>query len=60
MKLLSFTEVCRRVGVCDKTARKFRDQIPNPVKIGRRVMWPEDAVEAFIRRGGCTEERPAA
>ena len=59
MKLMSFAEVCRRVGVCDKTGRKFRDQIPNPVRIGRRVMWPEDSVDTFIRSGGCAE-RPAA
>ena len=59
MRLMNFAEVCRRVGVCDKTARKFRDQIPNPVRIGQRVMWPEDSVDAFIRAGGCSERSAA-
>jgi predicted DNA-binding protein (UPF0251 family) len=53
MNLLSLTEVARRFGVCERTARQFKGQLPGEVRVGRRVKYTEEAITDFIRRGGC-------
>ena len=56
MHLLTLQEVAHRLGVSDKTARQFKDELPGAVRVGRRVKFREDAIVEFIQRGGC---RPA-
>lgn len=53
MKLLTLTEVARRLGVSEKTARQFKSELPGVVRVGQRVKYTEDAIVEFIRRGGC-------
>ena len=52
MKLLSIAEISRKIGLSDKTVRKYRERLPGGVVIGRRVLYREDAVEKFIKAGG--------
>jgi hypothetical protein len=53
MKLLTFTEVSRQLGVSLPTARKIRAQLPGAVLIGTRIRYREDAILEFVQRGGC-------
>jgi len=63
MNLLTLSDVARRLGVSEKTARQFKSELPGVVLIGRRVKYTEDAITEFIRRGGCrpveSQSRPA-
>ena len=56
MNLLSLSDVARRLGVSEKTARQFKSELPGVVRVGRRIKYTEDAISDFIRSGGC---RPA-
>lgn len=60
MNLLSLSEVARRLGVSDKTARQFKSELPGAVRVGQRVKYTEDAIADFIRRGGCAPAQRAA
>jgi excisionase family DNA binding protein len=59
MQLLTLAEVARRLGVCDKTARKVVQQLPT-VRVGKRVRYRSDVLENFVERGGLTIQRSAA
>ena len=52
MRLLTFSDVARRLGISEPTARKFRDQLPGAVRLSKRTRWIEDEIDQFIRRGG--------
>jgi predicted site-specific integrase-resolvase len=53
MRLLTFTDVARLLGVSLPTARKFRGELPGAVRVSRRIRYREDAIADFIRAGGC-------
>jgi predicted DNA-binding transcriptional regulator AlpA len=53
MNLLTLSQVARRLGVSEKTARQFKSELPGVVLIGRRVKYTENAIIEFIQRGGC-------
>jgi predicted site-specific integrase-resolvase len=64
MNLLTLSQVARRLGVSEKTARQFKSELPGVVLIGRRVKYTEEAIAEFVRRGGCrpvgSQSQPAA
>jgi excisionase family DNA binding protein len=45
----SVKEVCTRLGVSDETLRRWvrSGLFPPPVRIGRRVLFPEDLILRF-------------
>jgi predicted DNA-binding transcriptional regulator AlpA len=57
VKLISLNEVARRIGLSDKTVRKYRERLPGGVMVGARVLYREDAVLKFIEAGGVLAER---
>jgi hypothetical protein len=59
MNLLTLSEVARRLGVSEKTARQLRSELPGAVRVGQRIKYREDALIGFIERGGCSPERVA-
>jgi hypothetical protein len=59
MRLLTFTDVARLLGVSLPTARKFRDELPGAVRVSQRVRYREEAIEDFVRRGGFLADKPA-
>jgi len=50
-RLITLTEVARRLNVSLGTARKVRTQL-RPVRIGKAIRYPESELAAFIQRGG--------
>lgn len=59
MNLLTLSEVARRLGVSEKTARQIRSELPGAVRIGQRVKYREDSLAEFIGRGGCRPDTGA-
>jgi hypothetical protein len=53
MRLLTFTEVCARLGVSLPTGRRLRAQLSGVVLVNQRVKYREDLLQDFIARGGC-------
>jgi excisionase family DNA binding protein len=45
----SVKEVCTRLGVSDETLRRWvrSSLFPPPIRIGRRVLFPEDLIVRF-------------
>lgn len=58
MRLLTLTEVAEALGVSMPTLRKFKAQLPGAVRVSAstRLRYREDAVQDFIRRGGCSKD----
>ena len=52
MKLICVSEISRKLGVSDKTIRKYQERLPGAVVIGKRTLYREEEVLKFIEAGG--------
>ena len=52
-KLLTVTEVAERLGLKPAAIYQlsYQDRLPGRVKIGARVRWRSDAIDAVVRDG---------
>lgn len=60
MRLLTGTEVARRLGLSMKTFRKVAATLPGQVRLGDRVRFREDELIKFLDAGGQTTTTAAA
>lgn len=62
MKLICISEIARKIGVSDKTIRKYQERLPGAVVVGKRTLYREDEVLRFIEAGGTSAlaDTPAA
>lgn len=42
-------ELAAMIGVSWRSLDRHRDDLPSPIKIGRRLMWSREEVLAFLR-----------
>ena len=62
MKLICVSEISRKLGVSDKTIRKYQERLPGAVVIGKRTLYREEEVLKFIEAGGISvsEQSPVS
>ena len=51
MKLICISEIARKIGVSDKTIRKYQERLPGAVVIGKRTLYREEEVLKVHRSG---------